>query len=206
MLPLSLTGINMKKQTLITLIVLAILAYLLYNAASIMQYFRGEEAPVVNTTVEETAPEAEEEPAVEDEAPEADAENGPQASKLHPTTMVAKKEVAPRVLGESASRAPKKALEPAPVIALGRTPVVMPEVEEEVVEEKKVWRPQCSDGIDNDRDGVIDFAGDDDDCLNTADNSEGPECNDGIDNDNDGVVDFAGDDDGCVNEHDPFEG
>jgi hypothetical protein len=75
---------------------------------------------------------------------------------------------------------------------------------------------ECNDGIDNDEDGLIDFAddGDDDgepgqeddgdpDCDSVDDPSEeGPpptfECNDGIDNDEDGLIDFIddGDDDG----------
>lgn len=64
--------------------------------------------------------------------------------------------------------------------------------------------PACSDGIDNDGDGLIDF-GEDPDCLSPEDDSEEDreegdeealnECVDGIDNDLDGYID--GDDPGC---------
>ena len=55
--------------------------------------------------------------------------------------------------------------------------------------------PQCNDGIDNDRDGFIDFPKDPG-CIDLADRDEsnpidpgGSECNDLIDNDQDGLVD-----------------
>lgn len=54
--------------------------------------------------------------------------------------------------------------------------------------------PQCSDGIDNDGDGHIDFP-DDPNCTSRDDNSEFPQCSDGIDNDGDGLIDR--DDPGC---------
>ena len=52
--------------------------------------------------------------------------------------------------------------------------------------------PQCSDGIDNDGDGLIDNA--DPGCSGTSDNDEAnavvvPQCSDGTDNDSDGFVD-----------------
>ncbi|MDB4959211.1 MAG: cell surface receptor domain protein [Myxococcales bacterium] len=56
--------------------------------------------------------------------------------------------------------------------------------------------PQCSDGIDNDADGMIDFPADpgctaaDDD---SEDSSAQPQCNDGRDNDNDGKIDYPAD-------------
>ncbi|NVB83468.1 MAG: hypothetical protein HOV81_34160 [Kofleriaceae bacterium] len=52
--------------------------------------------------------------------------------------------------------------------------------------------PECSDGIDNDGDGAIDFP-DDPSCDNDNDEESGaasPQCNDGRDNDNDGKIDF----------------
>lgn len=56
--------------------------------------------------------------------------------------------------------------------------------------------PQCSDGVDNDGDGRIDFPNDPD-CDNAQDNSEFPECSDGVDNADpeDTVADSA--DPGC---------
>jgi len=54
--------------------------------------------------------------------------------------------------------------------------------------------PQCSDGLDNDGDGLVDLA--DPDCVSALDNDESgssgiPECMDGLDNDGDGFVDMA---------------
>ena len=61
---------------------------------------------------------------------------------------------------------------------------------------------QCSDGIDNDNDGLIDLA--DPDCDNNpGDNNEEPQCSDGIDNDNDGLIDLA--DPGCSDANDNDE-
>jgi len=51
--------------------------------------------------------------------------------------------------------------------------------------------PQCSDGIDNDGDGKIDFPSDAQ--CRAASGVESPECSDGIDNDNDGNIDFPAD-------------
>lgn len=60
--------------------------------------------------------------------------------------------------------------------------------------------PECSDGLDNDGDGEIDFPLDPG-CTDPSDNSEenpvlSPQCTDGIDNDGDGLTDFP-DDPGC---------
>jgi uncharacterized repeat protein (TIGR01451 family) len=52
---------------------------------------------------------------------------------------------------------------------------------------------QCSDGIDNDGDGKIDFPADPG-CSSTQDNDEFnalPQCSDGIDNDGDGAIDLT---------------
>lgn len=78
--------------------------------------------------------------------------------------------------------------------------------------------PQCSDGIDNDNDGKIDFPADPG-CFSNSDNSEInlpppqpslPQCSDRIDNDNDGKIDFRNDlnfpaDDDCVSPQDNDE-
>jgi hypothetical protein len=65
----------------------------------------------------------------------------------------------------------------------------------------------CSDGEDNDEDGLTD--GDDPDCEFGTDNDEGPGlgpslCNDGIDNDGDGLVDASEDLD-CLTDDDSSE-
>nr|HEX4317520.1 hypothetical protein [Kofleriaceae bacterium] len=56
--------------------------------------------------------------------------------------------------------------------------------------------PQCSDGIDNDGDGLIDFP-DDPGCVSAEDDSEdslpSPACSDGRDNDGDGKIDYPND-------------
>ncbi len=70
----------------------------------------------------------------------------------------------------------------------------------------------CSDGLDNDNDGLIDL--DDPGCADLTDNDEyneviSPEpepttaCSDGLDNDNDGLIDL--DDPGCKNTNDDNE-
>lgn len=56
-------------------------------------------------------------------------------------------------------------------------------------------QPACSDGLDNDRDGQVDFP-DDPGCESAADDDEADpepiaECADGIDNDADGIFDIA---------------
>ena len=54
----------------------------------------------------------------------------------------------------------------------------------------------CSDGIDNDGDGAVDYPADTG-CPAASANIENPQCSDGFDNDGDGTVDFGGDPD-CV--------
>jgi hypothetical protein len=51
----------------------------------------------------------------------------------------------------------------------------------------------CSDGIDNDSDGLTDFSGGDPGCTSASDSSEKEStlpCDDGVDNDGDGRIDF----------------
>ncbi len=55
--------------------------------------------------------------------------------------------------------------------------------------------PACSDGLDNDGDGGVDFGGDPG-CA-TTNGIEDPVCDDALDNDGDGLVDFPADD-GCA--------
>jgi hypothetical protein len=65
---------------------------------------------------------------------------------------------------------------------------------------------QCTDGIDNDGDGLIDL-GQDPGCTSPGDNMEldsTPACMDGIDNDGDGFVDFPNDP-GCDSTTDTSE-
>lgn len=52
--------------------------------------------------------------------------------------------------------------------------------------------PACSDGLDNDGDGLIDF-GSDPGCASNPSDAEDPACNDGVDNDGDGATDFPAD-------------
>ena len=66
--------------------------------------------------------------------------------------------------------------------------------------------PQCSDGIDNDADGAVDYPADAA-CSSADDNDENDfktQCQDGIDNDGDGVSDLL--DPGCANNQDNNEG
>ncbi|MCA9666157.1 MAG: DUF11 domain-containing protein [Myxococcales bacterium] len=67
--------------------------------------------------------------------------------------------------------------------------------------------PKCSDGIDNDNDGLIDFPADPG-CSSPTDSTEDdpptPECSDGVDNDNDGLIDAQ--DPGCSSPFDTSEG
>jgi hypothetical protein len=55
---------------------------------------------------------------------------------------------------------------------------------------------QCSDGLDNDGDGFIDY-GSDDSCTSLTDDTESPysyvQCNNGIDDDGDGYIDYPTD-------------
>ena len=57
--------------------------------------------------------------------------------------------------------------------------------------------PRCSDGADNDGDGLVDYPADPG-CGSPNDDSENPACDDGIDNDGDGLKDLA--DPGCGNQ------
>ncbi len=50
--------------------------------------------------------------------------------------------------------------------------------------------PLCSDGVDNDGDGAVDFPADTG-CIDAAQDLEDPQCSDGIDNDGDGDTDLA---------------
>jgi hypothetical protein len=65
--------------------------------------------------------------------------------------------------------------------------------------------PACSDGIDNDGDGLTDFPADPG-CFDSMDNDEGPapQCSDGIDNDGDGRIDWPYDP-GCSSAYDNNE-
>ena len=72
--------------------------------------------------------------------------------------------------------------------------------------------PVCSDGIDNDEDGLVDFGSgitNDPGCSGPNDTDEGddpsvPECRDGVDNDGDGFADYGpGGDAGCTSPDDP---
>ncbi len=68
--------------------------------------------------------------------------------------------------------------------------------------------PQCSDGIDNDGDGLTDFPADPG-CTDANDDDEtdppaDPQCSDGIDNDGDGLTDYP-DDPGCTDANDDDE-
>ncbi len=63
--------------------------------------------------------------------------------------------------------------------------------------------PQCSDGVDNDGDGKVDFPNDNG-CSSPNDNDERPECSDGVDNDGDGLIDYPNDP-GCSSAEDNSE-
>ncbi len=53
-------------------------------------------------------------------------------------------------------------------------------------------RPECSDEVENDIDGLLDFP-DDPGCKSAEDLSEAGDCYDGIDNDGDGSIDYSAD-------------
>ncbi len=61
----------------------------------------------------------------------------------------------------------------------------------------------CSDGLDNDGDGLIDYPADPG-CTDASDLSEEPDCMDALDNDGDGLVDYP-EDPGCDDALDAFE-
>ena len=58
-------------------------------------------------------------------------------------------------------------------------------------------RPECSDEVESDGDGLVDFPADPG-CTSAEDLSEAADCNDGLDNDGDGLADY-GSDPGCRN-------
>lgn len=60
-----------------------------------------------------------------------------------------------------------------------------------VSDDFEVVQPECSDGVDNDGDGYIDFQ-DDPGCQSAASDSEEVACQDGSDNDRDTLIDFDG--------------
>ncbi|OGJ74039.1 hypothetical protein A2217_00110 [Candidatus Peribacteria bacterium RIFOXYA2_FULL_55_28] len=67
--------------------------------------------------------------------------------------------------------------------------------------------PQCSDGLDNDGDGAMDFSGGDFSCSSATDTDETnpkSECQDGLDNDGNGIIDFPNDP-GCSSKQDNDE-
>jgi len=63
--------------------------------------------------------------------------------------------------------------------------------------------PACSDGFDNDGDGLVDHVEDPGCNGDLHRDLENPPCQDGLDNDNDGAVDL--DDPGCVSPVDVTE-
>jgi hypothetical protein len=69
-------------------------------------------------------------------------------------------------------------------------------------EVKGVTGPRCSDGVDNDGDGLVDYPYDRG-CFSIYDDDERMACSDGIDNDNDGQIDM--DDSGCTSPADKSE-
>jgi Carbohydrate esterase, sialic acid-specific acetylesterase len=64
--------------------------------------------------------------------------------------------------------------------------------------------PTCGDGLDNDRDGRIDFPLDADCPSATSNGERGGACDDGVDNDGDGVIDYPVDP-GCARRGDASE-
>ncbi len=65
--------------------------------------------------------------------------------------------------------------------------------------------PACSDGVDNDGDGLVDYPNDPG-CSSASDDDERdpPQCSDGRDNDGDGLIDYP-DDPGCSSAQDDDE-
>ena len=70
-----------------------------------------------------------------------------------------------------------------------------------ILEKTLVFKGQCNDEVDNDKDSFIDLA--DDGCDDVRDKDERNQCADGIDNDNDALVDLS--DDGCDDAQDNDE-
>lgn len=113
---------------------------------------------------------------------------------------------------EPAPVIPQPKPQPKPVVQPKAPVVEEPVVEEETVEEEVPPPPPpaavCSDGIDNDRDGLTDFPADPG-CTSANDDSETQpiapkQCGDGIDNDGDGYIDFL-QDPGCDGKWDDDE-
>ena len=68
--------------------------------------------------------------------------------------------------------------------------------------------PMCSNGVDDDHDGLIDFgSGRDPGCASDADTSElgSTACDNGVDDDGDGFIDVGGGDPNCQGPHDDDE-
>lgn len=73
------------------------------------------------------------------------------------------------------------------------------------VQHEIVGLEQCQDGVDNDGNGVIDFAGGDPGCSTNEDDLElTPQCRDGADNDGDVLADWPNDPN-CTDPEDPSE-
>lgn len=73
--------------------------------------------------------------------------------------------------------------------------------------ESELLAPLCSDGIDNDKDGIVDGSGGDPGCADPEDMSERgalAECDNGLDDDLDGLID-APNDPGCLHATNPIE-
>lgn len=73
--------------------------------------------------------------------------------------------------------------------------------------ETTLLRSLCSDGIDNDKDGLVDLGGGDPGCSGPEDMSErgaAAQCDNGIDDDSDGQID-APNDKGCLHPTNPIE-
>jgi len=68
--------------------------------------------------------------------------------------------------------------------------------------ELQTWVPRCSNGADDDGDGLVDFPNDPG-CASALGEVEDPACDDGADNDSDGAVDLA--DAGCSSASDSSE-
>jgi len=72
--------------------------------------------------------------------------------------------------------------------------------------ESELLRPLCSDGIDNDKDGLVDWPGDPgcDDPEDMSERGAVEECDNGLDDDADGPIDFPNDP-GCLHPTQPIE-
>ena len=77
-------------------------------------------------------------------------------------------------------------------LALDAAGQILVTTKQDGVLRKLVARAKCADGIDNDGDGAIDFAGGDLGCRNAAGKTESPQCQNGIDDDGMPGTDFDG--------------